>query len=374
MHSHTGSLHDAGASSTERQTKPDESEWNVTIHWTRHGQSCANAIEKYGGWKGRAKKNLFTDPSLTDCGIQRTMDAGEKFARWMNPSGDAMALDFVGSSTLLRAMQTAVFQFSRMNPSLTVYPLPFISEKNSWTLDNQAMNMTAQQTVFDAVNSRIPDGKMLDAGVMGRSSGINWSEFAKLDFSKSAFALAGGVKENSNDMTTFLAFLSHYVLPEIIAGRLSDGKLSGKANKAKADRELRLAIVSHSEFLLDEFDDMCSLSGTKPGNNDVLTVPYKFGVGGILEVSRDNDGRLLYHPSDLDYSCTPGASPVSMRNDNAERRLEQMPSKEQICPKDLRVCDEQIRLVGMHQSTLSPWKNGTRVDTPATSCSCTKFD
>lgn len=88
----------------------------VRLIVVRHGQSCANIVEEYGSMLSRDRHKDYPDPLLSDCGVARTRAAARLLAH--------EAVDFVGSSRLLRAIETAWHQFG----GRPVHVLPHIGE------------------------------------------------------------------------------------------------------------------------------------------------------------------------------------------------------------------------------------------------------
>eukprot|EP00427_Karlodinium_veneficum_P011919 CAMPEP_0169096578 /NCGR_PEP_ID=MMETSP1015-20121227/19069_1 /TAXON_ID=342587 /ORGANISM="Karlodinium micrum, Strain CCMP2283" /LENGTH=415 /DNA_ID=CAMNT_0009157343 /DNA_START=123 /DNA_END=1370 /DNA_ORIENTATION=- len=85
--------------------------------------------------------DLYLDPALTDCARLQSVRAGHSFLHWLKTS--KIRLDFIGSSFLMRAFETAYAMFvepcsesgsaldcsSILNESLKVAPIPFMTER-----------------------------------------------------------------------------------------------------------------------------------------------------------------------------------------------------------------------------------------------------
>jgi len=122
------------------------------VIFIRHGMSCANAVarhpsdaivklladigKEFGGSGADAVECAYRDPPLTNLGMQNSMDAAPHFAA-LRPG-----LDFVGSSAVLRAMQTARLMF----PKRTVHVLPNIGEVDDGNAQSPMYAFCAEQT------------------------------------------------------------------------------------------------------------------------------------------------------------------------------------------------------------------------------------
>jgi broad specificity phosphatase PhoE len=86
----------------------------------RHGESCANAIQKLGGIQG-LKHKYYTDPELTQKGVQ---SSEIKSPFLMKVLFEEAPRDFtVGSSPLLRAQETAYFMLGKQTEkTINVFP------------------------------------------------------------------------------------------------------------------------------------------------------------------------------------------------------------------------------------------------------------
>jgi hypothetical protein len=87
--------------------------------FVRHGESCANAIQKLGGTEGIKHKN-YRDPELTQKGVEASE---AKYSR-LKGVLDSVKRDFtIGSSPLLRAQETAYFMLGKQTgKEINVYP------------------------------------------------------------------------------------------------------------------------------------------------------------------------------------------------------------------------------------------------------------
>ena len=161
----------------------------VRMLWVRHGQSCANVLDRCQVGQAEAPEllpdikralpeyppfsdarlnisrglapasstekdctvgivqteaeqivrlhDLYRDPGLTDCARDQSVQAGLALLRWLDSQG--LALHFIGSSFLMRAFETAYAMFveactstqscERVLNSTRITPLPFITER-----------------------------------------------------------------------------------------------------------------------------------------------------------------------------------------------------------------------------------------------------
>ena len=96
------------SSSNNNNNKPSR-----TVYLIRHGQS-----------QGQVSKNRQTDPSLTDCGLTETgREQARNIVHWFPTRADYERIDWVLSSPLTRAIETAVLAFPNNRPILCHYDL-----------------------------------------------------------------------------------------------------------------------------------------------------------------------------------------------------------------------------------------------------------
>lgn len=107
----------------KNSVKLQNDEQLINILFVRHGLSCSNlAAEIATGSKYLKYHTLYRDPPLASAGITESKEIGRDTKEKLKEKG--YAIDIVGSSGLLRAIQTAHYMF---DPN-EVNVLPFISE------------------------------------------------------------------------------------------------------------------------------------------------------------------------------------------------------------------------------------------------------
>jgi len=92
--------------------------------FVRHGESCANAIQKLGGFQG-LKHKYYTDPELTQKGVQ---SSEIKSPLLLKALFETVPRDFtLGSSPLLRAQETAYFMLGKQTEK-PIHVFPHLGE------------------------------------------------------------------------------------------------------------------------------------------------------------------------------------------------------------------------------------------------------
>lgn len=92
--------------------------------FVRHGESCANAIQRLGGIQG-LKHKYYTDPELTQKGVQ---SSEVKSPFLMKALFKRVPRDFtIGSSPLLRAQETAYFMLGKQTEK-PIHVFPHLGE------------------------------------------------------------------------------------------------------------------------------------------------------------------------------------------------------------------------------------------------------
>src|SRR3989338_11272000 len=110
----------------------------IDIYFIRHGLSCANLVKKFS--RIPFKHTTYSDPELSTAGQAMTILNGRSLRTYFR--NNQIHIDLVGSSTLVRAIETAYYLFNsdRGASVNTIYALPFIAEKGM-TLDNIASSV-----------------------------------------------------------------------------------------------------------------------------------------------------------------------------------------------------------------------------------------
>lgn len=105
----------------------------VTIVFIRHSESCANVLKRNVPMGGLRQKS-YTDPELSERGIQMAQERSANIVETLlNPIDVASASEpwIIGSSTLFRAQQTAMYLsegISRNRASDRIIVMPYIQE------------------------------------------------------------------------------------------------------------------------------------------------------------------------------------------------------------------------------------------------------
>mmetsp|Transcript_16679 Transcript_16679/g.35350 ORF Transcript_16679/g.35350 Transcript_16679/m.35350 type:complete len:418 (-) Transcript_16679:67-1320(-) len=190
----------------------------VRLIVVRHGQSCANIISDYADTfdiNGKLQAKNYPDPLLSDCGRARTKHAAAILA--------GEHIDFVGSSVMMRAIETAFYQFGER----VVHVLPHIAEESKGMAG--AVNHLAKLGGIhqDTDNTPLPRSEQIE--ILKANSDVQTS----VDFTWAPAA----DEENPSSWSHFEEFLSSTLLPSL--GLVEDGKT------------YTIAIASHSHFIKD---------------------------------------------------------------------------------------------------------------------------
>eukprot|EP00928_Gymnodinium_smaydae_P079906 TRINITY_DN63737_c0_g1_i1.p1 TRINITY_DN63737_c0_g1~~TRINITY_DN63737_c0_g1_i1.p1 ORF type:complete len:341 (+),score=21.33 TRINITY_DN63737_c0_g1_i1:81-1103(+) len=253
---------DAARISTPNNQTEDAEDPDVGVDFlfTRHGMSCANAVQKYSRsrvdrWIGFSK---LKDPRLTSCGSYLSTQAGEALQE------RGAVVDLVVTSSMRRAILTAAYQY----PGATIIPIPYISEKGN-TPDNIPISVPKQQG-------------SLENDVLQR---IDWKWMEDNRFN--------GKARSMPSYKDFLEFMAEEFLPSM-------------SNDLRAKRHLTIAVVTHSRFLfgssrrksqaLAKCAPFWSPVDGKPRNNQVFKLSYKYRAlmtlarqrTSVLDESRDH--------------------------------------------------------------------------------------
>jgi len=89
----------------------------VDIVYVRHGLSCSNAIQEYGGLIDKARLLFYGDPPLTQFSVNNIKSIRNKKIK-------SSTVDILLSSVLLRAIQTGLNLF----PTKKLHVVPYIKE------------------------------------------------------------------------------------------------------------------------------------------------------------------------------------------------------------------------------------------------------
>jgi broad specificity phosphatase PhoE len=196
----------------------------VVIDWYRHGLSCANVLHQRT-LTGGLKQVLLHDPDLTHLGWIQAIKTGKCLGSLRK------TYDFVGSSVMSRAIETAMGIWK--NTKTTIHVLPHISENRHFLeLDRQ----NAPQAHIELLKHKM------------KAWETSHKVSCNLDYSFLTHMTQGPSTE---------AFYQS-VLPPILRGLI-------KKNPAK--KTIRLALVSHGAFIRTNLDlrQLLSLEGPKIG-------------------------------------------------------------------------------------------------------------
>ncbi|MHB1955695.1 MAG: hypothetical protein ACYCOU_18315, partial [Sulfobacillus sp.] len=132
----------------------------VRIVFVRHGVSCANEVKEYGKTM-KLLHALYPDPELSRAGRELTLINGKSLLAALRRQN--IVIDFFGSSSLMRAIETAAIIAADTGCQFKVFPLPYLAEKGA-TPDNMPLSVDEQMRVlslpsevdFSFCNGRTP--------------------------------------------------------------------------------------------------------------------------------------------------------------------------------------------------------------------------
>jgi len=210
----------------------------LNVFYVRHAQSCANVAE---GWH----KFSYQDPEITNCGVYRSLKAGQDFQKYLSEQKPVIRLDLIGASRLRRTKETAMMMFFHdfFAAKGTLYQLPYIGEietdvQISFTPENHPYKTDEQITL---IKNDFPQfaGKI------------------NVDYSDSS-AVSINV-----DYDKFITKTLPKIAEDIFLADTSNRKI------------FNIAVVTHSNFM-SKIVGCKRPDGTKPGNNEVYLVKYFF--------------------------------------------------------------------------------------------------
>jgi len=258
----------------------------VRIQFIRHAFSCANMVQQFAKkgslkrWGGSLGQHFLRDPMLSECGAVRSASAGEMLGNTAKAPPD-----FVLSSSMLRAMETAAYMF----PGSTITPVPYISENRhiDWELDNLPLDVPSQlMQLAKAIDSNRTDKGPLRSLAEEKKLDLRWMKDAK-------FGKEGSSSPRmSSDWEKFEDFMANVFLPQVDVQKYPHPHL------------LTIAIVSHSNFLkgIPDVKKYCShLYSDKPANNQVLELLFDYSarVAG-LGAGSEPIAEMVVDPFDSD--------------------------------------------------------------------------
>lgn len=253
----------------------------VTAYWMRHGFSCANAFnqlcasptrQSFVGLLacGAAKIHQigYQDPPLTKYAVKEA----EKLGEWVrnailrhrqkmkdDPGAAAMVFERVFSSVMLRAMETALWNF----PRSIVRPTPFCSETGR-TYDNIPNSWEQQKALW---------------GTLGNDDLVGRIEFLDVKRPDHPLRSTIGEKDNYDHFSSYFASVLDLILRE--ETEADNDQILQKADGSATD--IPVIIVSHSGYMKHNLE--CGKSteeggyGRKPHNNEVWVQKYSLDLG-----------------------------------------------------------------------------------------------
>jgi len=211
----------------------------VLAYWIRHGMSCSNVLREFTA-NGKMTQYSYADPSLTNCAINTAQSLGPQIKKAIqadNPDWEGPLLVF--SSVLVRAMETAVYNFAEEE----IYPIPWIAERGG-TLDNMPLPWDEQEKKL----SRLPNTQEHISRIMLDDS-INPKD---------------APDRNNSLKDSYDTFRSEF--PKILTLLLEK-----RGVHVEEGMHIPVVIVSHSNFMRTHLS--CK-GNEKPRNNEVWIKKY----------------------------------------------------------------------------------------------------
>lgn len=213
----------------------------VRVFFIRHGLSCGN-IAPY------LAELTLQDPSLTQQGMENSRQAGLKFHDYLKVN--IISLDLVGSSSLMRAKQTALLMLPEEIRAQrgNLYEIGYLGEKSdlipfSWQRSNQPEDMAIQSHKLASYVPNLEPHKINEAYAnLGERSAVNYEQFRAI------------------------------TLPKMFAD------VRAKIHKARYN----FAVVTHSVTMKNELRCIRNpgeLFSELPRNNEVYFIDYSFQMG-----------------------------------------------------------------------------------------------
>jgi len=215
------------------------SQVTLTVYYIRHGQSCANPNESWNRFS-------YQDPEMTDCGIFRSLEAGEAFQNYLDKN--KVKLDLIGSSRMRRTKESAFLMFFDyfFKEKGILYQLPYIGEIEASTVANSSIE-------------NIPYAGDVQAAMIMK-------DFPQLSSNQIDFSY--DTDKNNTTPVDFHKF-SNEVLPKIVEN-LRGADKSGK-------NIFHIAISAHSNFMAQIAK--CTPRHVKKAQyNEVYAESYTFNV------------------------------------------------------------------------------------------------
>lgn len=259
--------------------------YRVRVFFIRHGQSCANLAKLFNVAPTHV---LYRDPELTLNGINNSIKNGFKFREWLKKSG--IELHYIGSSPLIRSMETAYYMFKDKNEPFfqendpnfesKLIVCPFITELNL-TPDNVPLSFDEQKNVLKLTMKNSYDN-------------------LTNNITNEAYRVEQRVRSSMSD---FLEWLEKKV-PELFKNygrKQSEGFIAGDyENKLlPSDGTLNIAIVCHSGFINKYINNGTFSPYTQMYNNSVFVKNFLFQT----QASQINYDANKDYPKDKEENC-----------------------------------------------------------------------
>ena len=101
----------------------------INFVFIRHGESCQQLVSQIQDSKKRHELfNKYTDPTLSDQGIQNSILAGRELKKTLNKEFGIKSFDIIGCSPMLRAIETAHYMTTSYNYNKPIFVFPFLRE------------------------------------------------------------------------------------------------------------------------------------------------------------------------------------------------------------------------------------------------------
>lgn len=203
----------------------------VNILFVRHGLSCSNLLKEIGtGSKLLRYHTLYRDPPLTEIGIKESKNAGYLTKKYLESK--RYNINVVGSSGLIRAMQTGAHMFND-----NVFVFPYISEISK--LPTDIPMSIDKRSAFLSSNDEHTSTNVIDL-----NKGKYYEHYGESDYNK------------------FLAWFGEN-LPNIVK------------NKDIIPDELTIAIVTHGGFIKKQIIEDIEHD---VNNNDSFMASFKYNM------------------------------------------------------------------------------------------------
>lgn len=212
-HDESGALSVHGDGSEGTKAIGGRTNMKINFLLTRHALSCANAVKYFPSTAAYSVYHVrVQDPLLTECGAYRSRGLREGLRSELEQK--KLTPDYVLSSHLLRAMETAIFMYG-VEDGRQVTPVPYVSE-SGMGYDNTKFNTEKQNNTLLEKYGKVA---------------INWEWMKQPAYANTA-----------PDWGQFLQFMGKRFLPEVVGP--SEGQ-----NEPRPAEELTIAVVTHNGLM-----------------------------------------------------------------------------------------------------------------------------